>query len=224
LSFFDSGNLPHLIETYGPLVVGLFVFIESVGIPAPAETALISAAIYAGKTHQLSIAGVLASAAAGAVLGDNLGYWIGRELGYRVVLRYGRHIGLTEQRIKLSQYLFLRYGGKVVFFGRFVVVLRTIAAFFAGVNHMPWRRFLLFNAAGGIVWVTAYGLAAYYFGTTIDRVRGPIGILALVLAAFAVIASIVLLRRHEKNLQAEAERALPEPLRARPTGRPRKIG
>jgi membrane protein DedA with SNARE-associated domain len=153
-----------------------------------------------------------------------LGYWIGRELGYRVVLRYGRHIRLTEQRIKLSQYLFVRYGGKVVFFGRFVVVLRTLAAFFAGVNQMLWRRFLLFNAAGGIVWVTAYGLATYYFGTTIDRVRGPIGILALVLAAFAVIASIILLRRHEKNLQAEAERALPEPLRARRTGRPRKIG
>jgi membrane protein DedA with SNARE-associated domain len=196
------------------LVVGLFVFVESLGIPAPAETVLVSAAIYAGKTHQLSIAAVLASAAAGAILGDNVGYWIGRELGYRVVLRHGRYIGLTERRIKLAQYLFLRHGGKVVFFGRFVVVLRTFAAVLAGINHMPWRRFLLFNAAGGIVWVTVYGLAAYNFGEAIDRFRGPIGIVVLVFAASAVIASMVLLRRNEKRLEAEAERALPGPLQA----------
>ena len=112
----------------------------------------------------------------------------------------------------------------MVFFGRFVVVLRTLAAFFAGVNHMRWRRFLLFNAAGGIVWVTAYGLAAYNFGTTIDRVRGPIGIIALVLAALAVLASIVLLRWHEKKLEAEAERALPGPPQARRSGWQRTIG
>jgi membrane protein DedA with SNARE-associated domain len=151
---------------------------------------------------------------AGAILGDNAGYGIGRELGYRVVLRYGRYIGLTERRVKLAQYLFLRHGGKVVFFGRFVVVLRTFAAFLAGVNHMPWRRFLLFNAAGGIVWVTVYGVAAYNLGEAINRVREPVGIVALMFAAFAVIAIIVLLRRNEERLEAEAEQALPGPLQA----------
>jgi len=93
---------------------------------------------------------VIAAAASGAILGDNLGFWIGREGGYRLLRRYGRYIRLEERRLKLGQYLFMRHGGKVVFFGRFVAVLRAWAAFLAGTNRMRWPRFLLFNAAGGI--------------------------------------------------------------------------
>ena len=128
------------------------------GIPLPGETVLVLAALYACTHHDLSIWGVIASAAAGAILGDNIGYWVGREFGYRLLLRYGAYIGISDSRIKLEQYLFLRHGTKVVFFGRFVAQLRILTAFLAGENRMDWRRFLLANAAGGILWATLFDL------------------------------------------------------------------
>ena len=135
-----TSTLTQLLATYGYLVVLLFVAIESTGIPFPGETMLLVAAIAAGTTHQLSIAWVIVAAALGAILGDNLGFWVGHEGGYRLLRRYGRYIRLDERRLKLGQYLFLKHGGKVVFFGRFVAVLRAWAAFLAGTNRMAWRR------------------------------------------------------------------------------------
>lgn len=117
-------------------------------LPLPGEATLIAAAVYAGKTHHLNIWGVIAAGAAGAILGDNIGFWVGREIGYRLLLRYGHYVYLTDARIKLGQYLFLRHGGKIVFFGRFVAMLRAFTALLAGANNMSWPRFLLFNAAG----------------------------------------------------------------------------
>ena len=153
----------------------------------------------------------MAAAAAGAIVGDNIGYWVGREFGYRLLLRYGGYIGLAPSKIKLGQYLFLRHGGKVVFFGRFVAVLRILAAFLAGVNRMEWSRFLLANAAGGILWASLVGLGAYTFGRTVLQVTGPFG-LALVAVTLALIAAgVVFLRSHEAELEARAEQALPGP-------------
>jgi len=207
-----SPNVMHLIGQYGYGAVALAVGIESVGIPFPGETTLLAAAIYAGTTHHLSIAGVIAAAAIGAIVGDNLGFWIGRELGYGVLLRYGRYLRLTAPRIKLGQYLFLRHGGKVVFFGRFVAVLRALAAFLAGANRMTWLRFVTFNAAGGVVWAAAYGAGAYLLGEQVHRVLGPVGMGLLVVTLVLMVAGFVFLRRHENRLEAEAERALPGPL------------
>jgi membrane protein DedA with SNARE-associated domain len=209
-----TSTLVHLLATYGYLAVLLFVAIESTGIPFPGETMLLVAAIAAGTTHQLSIALVIVAAASGAILGDNLGFWVGREGGYRLLRRYGRYVRLEERRLKLGQYLFLKHGGKVVFFGRFVAVLRTWAAFLAGTNRMRWPRFLLFNAAGGIVWATLYGVGGYFLGDNIHRVTGPIGIVLLVLAVLLILAGIVIVRRNEQRLADEAERALPGPLDA----------
>ena len=209
---FATSTLTHLLATYGYLAVLLFVAIESTGIPFPGETILLVAAIAAGTTHQLSIALVIVAGALGAILGDNLGFWVGREGGYRLLRRYGRYIHLEERRLKLGQYLFLKHGGKVVFFGRFVAVLRAWAAFLAGTNRMAWPRFLLFNAAGGIVWATLYGLGGYFLGDNIHRLVGPVGIVLLVLAALLIIAGIVIVRRNEERLEDEAERALPGPL------------
>src|SRR5271165_4680343 len=141
-----------------------------------------------------------------------LGFWIGRELGYGVLLRYGRYLRLTAPRIKLGQYLFLRHGGKVVFFGRFVAVLRALAAFLAGANRMTWLRFVTFNAAGGVVWAAAYGAGAYLLGEQVHRVLGPVGMGLLVVTLVLMVAGFVFLRRHENRLEAEAERALPGPL------------
>ena len=147
-------DLQHFLATYGYWAVFFFVAIESIGIPFPGETMLLVAAIDAGTTHQLSIVLVIAAATCGAIVGDNIGFWVGREGGYRVLRRYGRYIGFDERKLKVGIYLFRKHGGKVVFFGRFVAVLRAWAAFLAGVNRMPWSRFLLFNALGGIVWAT----------------------------------------------------------------------
>jgi membrane protein DedA with SNARE-associated domain len=209
---FGTSTLTHLLATYGYLAVLLFVAIESTGIPFPGETMLLVAAIAAGTTHQLSIAWVIVAAALGAILGDNLGFWVGHEGGYRLLRRYGRYIRLDERRLKLGQYLFLKHGGKVVFFGRFVAVLRAWAAFLAGTNRMAWPRFLVFNAAGAIVWATLYGLGGYFLGDNIHRLVGPLGIVFLVLAVLLIITGIVIVRRNEQRLEDEAERALPGPL------------
>jgi membrane protein DedA with SNARE-associated domain len=106
----------------------------------------------------------------------------------------------------------MRHGGKVVFFGRFVAVLRMLAAFLAGMNGMEWRRFLVANAAGGIVWSAAYGLAAYLFGSAVLHVRGPIGIGLLGTGIVVILIVLFYVRRHEAALEEEAERALPGPL------------
>jgi membrane protein DedA with SNARE-associated domain len=209
---FATSELSHLLMTYGYWAVFVFVTLESTGIPFPGETMLLLAAIYAGTTHQLSLALVIAAAASGAILGDNLGYWVGREGGYRLLRRYGPYIHLEERRLKLGQYLFLKHGGKVVFFGRFVAVLRAWAAFLAGTNRMRWASFLFFNALGGIVWATLYGLGGYFLGENVHRLAGPLGILFVVLAVLIIIGFLIFVRRNERRLENEAERALPGPL------------
>lgn len=195
--------------------VGLAVGIESIGIPLPGETTLIAAAIYAGATHQLNIAAVVGVAAIGAIVGDNIGFFIGREFGFPLLIKYGRFIRMTEPRIKIGQYLFLRHGGKVVFFGRFVGILRTLAAFLAGANRLSWSRFLVANAAGGIVWAAGYGFGAYFFGAIIRRFRGPIGLALGALLLVAIVLGVVFLKRHERRLEEIAEEAFPGPIRQR---------
>lgn len=206
---FTGSDLTHLLATYGYWIVLLFVAIESIGIPFPGETMLLAAAIYAGTSHHLQIPLVIAAAAAGAILGDNIGFWVGREGGYRLLRRFGHYIRLDERKLKLGQYLFMRHGGKVVFFGRFVAVLRAWAAFLAGTNRMPWSRFLFFNAAGGILWATIFGLGGYILGDNVHRFAGPFGIVAAVLAAIIIVVSLIFLRRNQQRLETEAERALP---------------
>jgi membrane protein DedA with SNARE-associated domain len=203
-------NLLDLLATYGYLAVFLFIAIESTGIPLPGETMLITAALYAGSTHRLQIVLVIAFAAAGAIVGDNLGFAVGHWGGYRLVRRYGRYIRLDESRLKLGQYLFRKHGGKVVFFGRFVSILRAYAAFLAGTNRMHWRRFLVFNAAGGIVWSTLYGTGAYLLGTQIHNLTRTAAIIFGALAVIAIVAGFVVLRRNEARLIKEAEEAIPE--------------
>jgi membrane protein DedA with SNARE-associated domain len=210
-----SASIADLVSKHGYWVISAVVALESMGIPLPGETMLVSAAIYAGTTHRLNVWIVIASAALGAIVGDRAGFLLGRRFGYRLLLRYGRYAGVNEARIKLGQYLFDRHGGKVVFFGRFVAILRTFAPFLAGTNGMDWRRFLLFNASGGIAWAAGFGLAAYAFGEQIERVRRPVAIVSSILAGFAVIVLMWFVRRHEAELEAKAERALPGPLRNR---------
>ena len=201
-----------LVAQYGYLAVLVIVGLESTGVPLPGETTLVAAALYAGATHNLNIVGVVIAAAVGAILGDNLGYLIGHWGGYRLLIRYGRYIRLSEKRIKIARYLFLRYGGEVVFFGRFTAILRAYAAFLAGTTRMPWRRFLFFNAAGGIAWATIYGGGAYLLGRQIERLSVPFEIVFVAAAVIAIVVGALIIRRQEERLAVAAEKAFPGPL------------
>ena len=202
----------HLVATYGYWAVALLVGAESLGVPLPGETILIVAAIYAGHTHRLSVWGLFAIASAAAITGDNIGFWIGDKGGYRLLRRYGHYVRINETHLKIGRYLFDRHGGKVVFFGRFVSVLRTYAAFLAGTNRMPWRKFLAYNAAGGIVWSGAYTFAAYEAGDSLRKASGTINLILGGVAVVAIVAMILVIRRQSAKFAIRAEEAYPGPL------------
>lgn len=202
-------DLQELVVTHGYWVVALIVGLESMGVPLPGETILVLASIYAAADPSLNIWLVILAASIGAIIGDNIGFWIGYRYAYRLLLRYGRHVGVSEARIKVGQYLFRSYGGAVVFFGRFVALLRILAAVLAGANRMPWPRFLVANAAGGIVWAGVFGLSGYWFGRQVFRLEHH-------WAPFVIGGSIALflgvgflLRRYESRLIEVAEKAIP---------------
>jgi membrane protein DedA with SNARE-associated domain len=205
-------SIGQLIESYGYLAVFVLVAAESLGVPLPGETALITAGIFAGHTHRLNPWLIFLVASAAAIIGDNIGYWIGDKGGYRLARRYGPKVRLDEQKLKIARYLFDRHGPKVVFFGRFVSVLRTYAAFLAGTSKMRWRRFLPANAAGGILWAAIYTFAAYLAGNALQQASGIINWVLIGVAVVAIVAVVVLIRRQTGRLAALAEAAYPEPL------------
>jgi membrane protein DedA with SNARE-associated domain len=210
--FLSPALLHHLLHTYGLWVLFGVVMAESMGIPMPGETALVSAALYAGATHNIELVHVIAVAAAAAIVGDNIGYLIGHTIGLKLLTKYGRYIRLDEGRLKVGQYLFLKHGGKIVFFGRFVAFLRAFAAVLAGANRMSWPHFLAMNAAGGICWAMLFGCGAYFFGERIRTIAGPLSVILLVGALVAVIAGYLFFRHHERELELRARAALPGPL------------
>lgn len=211
---FSYHELSHIISAYGYWAVALIVGFECLGLPLPGESILVATAIYAARTHALNIWLVIGTAALGAIWGNTIGYWIGREGGYRLLLRYGPRLNITHGRIKLGQYLFLNHGGKIVFFGRFFAVVRVLTALLAGANRMNWLSFLFFNIAGGIVWATLYGAGGYYLGGKLHLVTRYAGIGSGLAAVILIVATVVFLRRQEDQLQRKAERALPGPLKA----------
>src|SRR5665213_2581393 len=221
--------MPHeefvsLLQAYGYWAVGGIVALESMGLPVPGETMLIGTAILAGSAHELNVFALVGAAAAGAIVGDNVGFWVGRDAGFPLVVRYGSYVRITERKIKLGQYLFLRHGGKVVFFGRFIAILRALAAFLAGVNYMTWRRFLVFNAGGGVIWAAVYGFGGWYFGNQASKLAGPAAIVLGLIAVVLLAIGFFYLRHHTGQLEARAEAALPGPIRrvrVRGDGQPR---
>jgi membrane protein DedA with SNARE-associated domain len=202
----------HLVASYGYAGLAFIIGLESMGVPLPGETALIFAAIYAGATHQLDVVGVIAAAVTGAVVGDNIGYLLGRRYGMPLLLKHGPRFGMNAQRIKLGRYMFAHYGAPVVFFGRFVALLRTLAAVLAGVNQMHWAPFVAANFAGAAVWASLFGGGAYALGKEIHKVAGPIGIAAGLVAIGALVAFGYFVKRHERELEARAEAECPGPV------------
>jgi membrane protein DedA with SNARE-associated domain len=199
----------HLIHEYGLVAVAAIIGLECLGLPVPGETALLAAAIYAGTKHDLNINAVIVTAAGAAIAGRMIGYLIGHKFGSWLLLRYGHYVGLTTGRIKLGQYLFLRYGGKIIFLAQFVPVLRTLAGPFAGANLMPWRNFIFANAVSSCVWAASYGYAAYWVGVEFERLQGRMVLPLVFIAVIALIAGGLFVRQREAQLITEAERAIP---------------
>ena len=209
---FSHDALQNLVSTHGYWVIALIVGLESMGIPLPGETILVLAAIYAAGDPTLNIWLVIVAASVGSIMGDNLGYWIGKRYAYALLVRYGRHIGMSAPRIKLGQYLFREHGGTVVFLGRFIALLRILAAFLAGVNRMPWPNFLVANAAGGILWAATFGFGGYFFGKLLFQLHGAVAGVVFAVALIGFFGIGYLIHRYEQRLIEEAERALPGPL------------
>ena len=208
----SDGTLNGMLGTLGYAAVFLFVSIESSGIPFPGETMLLTASAYAGAGH-LQIPLVILAAIMGAVFGDNCGYLLGRTGGNRLVRRYGHLVRLDEQRLEMAQRYYQRHGDKTVFFGRFVAVLRAWSAFLAGLNHMPWPKFAVFDSAGAIVWATLWGVLAFEFGrhlSLVKRLVTDVGIAGVVILVL-VLAWILFWRRRAHNHVAVEKEQIEEP-------------
>src|SRR3981189_1476265 len=190
MSFLNQTTVDELIASYGYIAIFGIILLESAGIPLPGETILIG------------------PAAAAAILGDNIGYWLGLKLGRKALLRGGHLLGLDPRKLDLGEYLFLRHGGKIVFLGRFVAVLRVFAAVLAGVNRFPPLQFLLFNALGGIAWAVAFGTGGDLLGAAFDSVAGPFGWLTLAAAVITLFLIWRYYKHHEEQLLRDAEREL----------------
>ncbi len=190
-SFFTNHGLPLLFAA---------VAIESFGIPVPGETALIAVGVLASQGHY-SIVTVIALAAAAAIIGDNLGFWlIGRRGGRALIARFGWVERRTQHVLPRAEALIDRYGGRAVFFGRFVSVLRETIAWVAGLAGMSWPRFLFWNAFGGIVWASGIGLLAYFGGKALADAVSRYGLYAgatiAVVAVFLTTAPKLIARLH----------------------------
>jgi membrane protein DedA with SNARE-associated domain len=190
--FFTQHGLPLLFAA---------VLIESFGVPLPGETALITFGVLASQGHY-DIRWVIVSAAAGAIVGDNLGYWLIGRLGGRALFRRWGWLEKYAQRVlPRGEALMARHGGKIVFFGRFVSVLRYTVAWIAGLSKMNWWKFLLWNGAGGIAWATAIGLTAYYLGNSAADAIRQYGLYAVAAIAGAAGLSWVAVRLARRRVE-----------------------
>lgn len=188
-------NVNHLVEVFGYPLLFVLVMSEAGGVPIPGETSLIAAAVLASQ-GKLEIAAVVPLAAVGAIVGDNIGYVIGRKGGRWLLERPGAFRRQRREVLRVGEPFFETHGPKAVFFGRFVLGLRVWASWLAGATRMPWRSFALWNALGGICWATAVGLVAYFLGHSAGGAIEAFGVYGLVAVVLAVLSLLLLHRRH----------------------------
>ena len=197
-------NVESLVRTAGYPLLFLIVMAEASGLPVPGETGLITASVLASQ-GDLEIVPVIALAAAGAIVGDNIGYVIGRKGGRWILERPGAFARQRRQVLLTGEPFFERHGPKAVFFGRFVLGLRVWASWLAGATRMPWRSFALWNALGGITWATAIGLIAYFLGRSASNAIEAFGFFGL--AAVVLAAGLFLYMHHRARTHGGAEAA-----------------
>lgn len=182
-------TLAPVLDHWGYLAVAFLLFVEDFGVPAPGETVLIAASVYAGA-GRLNIVAVGVIAFAAAVLGDNAGYAIGHFGGRALVLRYGRYVRLTEERLAKAEGFFIRRGGAIVTVARFIEGLRQANGIVAGTTGLPWRKFLLFNALGAALWVGTWTSVGYFAGDHIETIYRQVSRYSLYLLVAAVVLVI----------------------------------
>ena len=191
---FDMATLQEVIGRWGYLVIFAAMLLENAGLPLPGETVTLLGG-YAAGSGQLNILGVMGAAAGGAVLGDNIGYWVGRRLGWGLILKVGRWLGQSPAQLEKLRDQFLRHAGKSVLLGRFVAVLRVVAGPMAGAVGMPYPKFLLCNVIGATLWATTMVSLAWLGGRWIPVERMVKGVVEFGLGALVLVALIVLLPR-----------------------------
>jgi membrane protein DedA with SNARE-associated domain len=198
-------NVNHLVETAGYPLLFVLVMSESSGVPIPGETSLIAAGVLASQ-GKLEIPLVIALAAAGAIVGDNIGYVIGRKGGRWLLERPGMFSRQRQEVLRVGEPFFEVHGTKAVFFGRFVLGLRVWASWLAGATRMHWRSFVVWNALGGICWATGIGLLAYFLGHSAGGAIEAFGVYGLVAVLLAIVSTVVLHRRHAARAHRPAPR------------------
>lgn len=191
-------DVKHLVQVFGYPLLFVIVMSESGGLPVPGETGLITAAVLASQ-GKLKLELVIALAAAGAIVGDNIGYVIGRKGGRWLLERPGPFHRQRLQVLASGQPFFERHGPKAVFFGRFILALRVWASWLAGATHMHWRSFVLWNALGGVTWATAIGLIAYYLGRSAGNAIETFGLFGLAAVLIALAGGLLLHLRHRRR-------------------------
>lgn len=198
-------NVEHLVEVAGYPLLFVLVMSESSGVPVPGETGLITAGVLASQ-GKMEIAVVIALAAAGAIVGDNVGYAIGRKGGRWLLERPGAFHAHRMRVLESGEPFFERHGPKAVFFGRFLLGLRVWASWLAGATRMHWRSFVIWNALGGVTWATAIGLIAYFLGHSAGNAIQAFGLYGLAAVAIAVLSAYVVHRRSGHRLAPGAKR------------------
>lgn len=184
------------LQAMGYPGIAAIVGLESMGLPLPGETTLLAAS-YLAATGHLSLPLVIGSAALGAIVGDSIGYAVGRNGGRRFLERHGRWLGVSKEKLAKADHYFARHGAKTVFFGRFIALLRILAGPLAGASKMPYRRFLAANVAGALTWATTMGTLAFFFGKPVAAVLSSMGLWALVAIAVFLLVRFAL-RRWQK--------------------------
>lgn len=197
-------NLIEHHQSWALVLLFLLIGIESAGVPLPGETALVASGVLASQ-GKLNIATVIVVASAAAIIGDNCGYWLGRKGGRRLLERWSLVSRHTQKVLPRAERIFARHGGKTVFFGRFIAILRITAAWMAGIAHMSWGRFLLFNAAGGILWATLVGLVAYFLGRAAANAIQTYGLYAAGAIALVTVGLLLGFRWWERRMLANEE-------------------
>jgi membrane protein DedA with SNARE-associated domain len=194
--------LAEFVSNYGVWLVAAFIALESIGVPLPAEAALIAAAFFAARTHGIDIWSLIAAGILAAILGEIVGFWIGRRFGHRLLMRYGTRLGFTEGRITICQWL-VRYGGRFVFIARFLPFLRNIAAVLAGTNSMAQHSFYFASATAAVAWIVCF-FAAYSLGEAFANLASPVAVVLGLAAALIILAAPVLILRYETRLLVKA--------------------